>query len=139
MTDVGVARPSAHGQAMMRTATMLRTAYVNDGAGPKNHQARKVRKAIPITAGTKYEAMTSASRAIGGLDPCAPSTRRTICASIVSRPTRVARNVKVPVLLSVAPITVSPACFSTGIDSPVTLDSATDERPDPTGAQPGAF
>ena len=78
MTDVGVARPRAQGQAMMRTATMFRTAYVNDGAGPNAHQTRNVRRAIPITAGTKYEAMTSASRAIGGFEPCASSTKRTI-------------------------------------------------------------
>ena len=34
-----------------------------------------------------------------------------------------------PVPLTVAPITVSPGCFSTGIDSPVTIDSSTELMP----------
>jgi hypothetical protein len=54
---------------------------------------------------------------------------RTICASVVSRPTRVARNRKVPVRFIVAPTTSEPGSFSTGIDSPVSIDSSTAERP----------
>ena len=60
-----------------------------------------------MTAGTKYAAMTSASRAIGALEPCACSTSRMICASAVSAPTLVALNVNEPVVFIVAPITSS--------------------------------
>ena len=46
-------------------------------------------------------------------------------ASAESFPTLVARKVKLPVLLIVAPITASPSNFSTGMDSPVIIDSST--------------
>ena len=46
----------------------------------------------------------------------------------MSRPTWVARMTKVPFVLSVAPMTVAPAAFSTGIGSPVSIDSSTAER-----------
>ena len=52
--------------------------------------------------------MRSARRCIGAFEPCASSTRRTICASAVSRPTCVARKTNEPVLFSVAPMTWSP-------------------------------
>ena len=84
---------------------------------------------MPITVGTNQPAITSASRAIGGLEPCASSTSFTICASAVSAPTRVALNVNEPVLLTVPPMTSSPASLSTGIGSPVSIDSSTAEAP----------
>ena len=55
-----------------------------------------------------------------------------IWASTVSAPTRVARKVSVPVVLSVPPITRSPARFSTGRLSPVIMLSSTPERPSVT-------
>ena len=42
VTAAGVARPSAQGHAMMRTATALTTANVHDGSGPKNPQTKNV-------------------------------------------------------------------------------------------------
>ena len=65
--------------------------------------------------------MTSARRWIGALEPCASSTSRTIWASAVSLPTLVARKLKEPVVLIVAPMTVSPARLSTGMRSPVSM------------------
>ena len=53
MMAVGVANPSAHGQAMMRTATKLVRPKMNAGSGPKANQTAKVTPAITITAGTK--------------------------------------------------------------------------------------
>jgi len=53
ITESGVARPSAQGQAMINTATAATMADVNAGWGPKTNQATKVQMAIPITAGTK--------------------------------------------------------------------------------------
>ena len=53
ITDSGVARPSAHGQAMISTVTALTIAVANAGCGPSTNQAAKVAMAINITAGTK--------------------------------------------------------------------------------------
>ena len=47
-------------------------------------------------------------------------------AGMVSLPTRVARKVIVPFLLMLAPVTWSPAFFSTGMLSPVSMDSSTE-------------
>ena len=67
-------------------------------------------------------------RAAGSARGCAAPRRPccTICASSVSRPTRSARMTKLPVPLTVPPVTRSPGRFSTGIGSPVTIDSSTD-------------
>ncbi len=55
-----------------------------------------------------------------------------ICASAVSAPTWVARIVNAPVVLTVAPMTASPACLVTGRLSPVTIDSSIVEVPSVT-------
>ena len=83
--------------------------------------------------------MLSANACMGALEPWASSTTRIICASIVSRPTFVAVNSKLPCLLMVAPITVSPTFFSTGILSPVTIDSSTADCPFATVPSTGIF
>ena len=54
---VGVARPMAHGQAMITTATNASSANVTTGCGPKKYQTRKVMMATPNTRGTKMLAM----------------------------------------------------------------------------------
>ena len=61
-----------------------------------------------------------------------------IWASIVSAPTLAARTRNDPVVLMVAPITVSPSRLVTGIGSPVIIDSSTGE-PDRTVASTGTF
>ncbi|MDT4880206.1 hypothetical protein FQZ97_1159380 [compost metagenome] len=53
MIDIGVARPSAQGQAMMSTATALTSPWVQLGAGPKKPHAKKVSTAMAMTAITK--------------------------------------------------------------------------------------
>ena len=73
MTAVGVARPSAHGQAMIRTAMVVVIAIVKFSvSGPNSAQSRKVRAAPTMTAGTKTEETLSARRCIGTLDPGRP-------------------------------------------------------------------
>ena len=52
-----------------------------------------------------------------------------IWASMVSAPTFSARTRSDPVVLTVAPITVSPARLVAGIGSPVTIDSSTADDP----------
>ena len=129
MIAVGVARPSAHGHAMMRTATNALSAYPSRGSGPRRSQARPLANAIANTTGTKIEAIRSTRRWIGAFEPCASSTSRTICATRVSPPTRVTRKRKVPVPFCVPPVTSSPAAFSTGMDSPVIIASSTADEP----------
>ncbi len=52
MMDIGVARPSAQGQAMMSTETATTSPYASAGAGPSTAQTIKATIAIAITAGT---------------------------------------------------------------------------------------
>ena len=52
MIDIGVARPSAHGQAMMSTETAAIRPYVKRGSGPQIDHAEKASRAARMTAGT---------------------------------------------------------------------------------------
>ena len=78
-------------------------------------------------AGTKYPAAMSANRWTGALELKASSTMLMIWARTVSFPTLVALNLSMPVLLRVAPTTLSPTFFSTGMLSPVMTFSSTPE------------
>jgi hypothetical protein len=62
-----------------------------------------------------------------------------MCASKVSLPTFSARMTKLPLPLSVPPITASPCSLPTGIASPVTIDSSTDDFPSMTEPSTGTF
>ncbi len=95
--------------------------------------------ATATTAGTNQPATTSASLWIGARLRCASATIWTIWASRVSEPTRSATMISEPVPLTVAPITRSPAAFSTGIGSPVTIDSSTALEPSSTTPSTGTF
>jgi hypothetical protein len=53
MIDIGVARPRAHGQAIISTATAFTMAWARRGSGPVQIQAAKVTAATSNTAGTK--------------------------------------------------------------------------------------
>ena len=64
-----------------------------------------------MTAGTNQPDTTSASRWIGARLRCASRTIATICASSVSAPTRSARMTKLPVPLTVPPMTRSPGAL----------------------------
>ena len=81
--------------------------------------------ATRITAGTKMAATESASAWIGARERCASATMATTCDSVVSAPVRSTRISKLPVPFRVPPVTVSPATFSTGTGSPVSIDSST--------------
>ncbi len=70
---------------------------------------------------------------------CAWLTSCTICASMVSLPTRSARMTRAPVPFTVAPITRAPLPFSTGMDSPVIMDSSTALAPSSTTPSTGIF
>ncbi len=134
MIDIGVARPSAHGQAMISTATALTSACARRGSGPSAAHAAKVSAAAATTTGTNTAATRSARPWIGARERCASETIATMCASSVSAPTRSARITNEPVPLTVAPVTLLPAAFSTGIGSPVSIDSS--RRPEPSSTMP---
>ena len=136
MMATGVARPSAQGQLMTSTATPAVMASVTLPVSASHTQ--KVATAMAMTTGTNTPATLSARRAMGGLVALASSTRRTICARLVSAPTRVARKVKLPVRLMVAALTASPARFSTGMDSPVRALSSTELVPSTTTPSTGS-
>ena len=63
----------------------------------------------------------------------------TICASAVSAPILVARTRKVPVVFTVAPITLEPTVLATGRLSPVTMDSSISDSPSSTIPSVGIF
>ena len=92
ISAVGVARPRAQGQAMIRTATAAVKAVAAEA--PKASQPASVSSERTITTGTKIAETRSASRCTGALPDWAASTRRAICASAVSAPTLVARTIE---------------------------------------------
>ena len=134
---VGVARPSAHGQAMISTATAAVKAAATPAPVPS--QNASVAAASAITIGTNTPEIRSASRCTGALPLCASSTSFAICASWVSAPTRVARTTSRPPAFTVAPTTASPGPTSTGTDSPVSSAASTAERPSSTTPSVATF
>ena len=127
MMATGVASPSAQGQEM--TSTEMPMFRAKSNPAPSSSHTTMVTAEIAITVGTKTEATLSASLAMGALEEEASSTSRMIWARVVSSPTRVARNLRKPLLLTVAAITRSSTFFSTGMLSPVRADSSTEELP----------
>ena len=114
---------------MIKTLTAATRPKPSRGSGPNRAQAAKARTATAITVGTKTPATRSASRWIGARERCACATICTICDSRVSRPIFSARIRKPPDWLMVPAMTRAPGSFATGIDSPVTSDSSSAERP----------
>ncbi len=67
---VGVARPSAQGQAITITAEKYNSDAVSPAPTTKNHTANTI-NAIMITVGTNIAEILSANHWIGALDHCA--------------------------------------------------------------------
>ena len=130
MIATGVARPSAQGQEI--TSTEMPRATAKPASFPAIIQPRNTSRAIPMTAGTNTPDTRSAIRAIGALVAAASDTIRMIWLSVVSSPTRSARQVRKPDWLIVAALTRSPAALSTGTDSPVRAASFTALSPEST-------
>ena len=127
---VGVASPSAQGQAMISTATAAVNAKL--ALSPVPSQNPSVPSASVITIGTNTPEMRSARRWTGALPVWASSTRRAIWASAVSAPTLVARTIRRPPALTVAPAISVPGLTSTGTDSPVSMLMSTALTPSST-------
>ena len=90
MIATGVASPSAQGQEM--TSTEMPRARAKPNSSPSSHHTATVNRATAITAGTKTPDTLSATLAIGALVAAASLTMRMICDSVVSSPTRAARQ-----------------------------------------------
>ena len=139
MIDIGVASPSAHGQAMMSTATALMMACAMRGCGPQAPHTTKVTAAIPTTMGTNQPDTKSASFWMGARLRCASATIATMRERRVSAPTFSARMTREPVPFTVAPTSRSPGRFSTGMGSPLTIDSSIVLVPSRTRPSTGTF
>src|SRR3989338_1988421 len=139
---VGVANPSAQGQAITSMLTNDTSAYESACAKPKydvpitNHVPSE-RKARAITIGTNTAEILSANFWIGARLPWASSTILIMWARSVSEPIFFASNIKLPVVLMVPATTPSHAFFSTGMGSPVTMDSSTNDEPSVTTPSTG--
>ena len=134
---VGVASPNAQGHAITNTDINIVNENIIDSPATSHATADIIAK--PITIGTKYAEITSANFAIGAFDPWASSTNLTIWAKAVSFPTLVALYFINPVLFILAPITLLPISFSTGMLSPVSIDSSIDVLPSITSPSTGNF
>ena len=139
MIETGVARPSAQGQAMIRTATAFTRAWARRGSGPQRSQTPNVAADKSATAGTKTPATASAVFCAGARLRWAFSTIRTIPARSVPEPIFSARMTSAPLPLIVAPTRCAPGPFSAGIGSPVTIDSSTALAPSRTTPSTGTF
>ncbi len=111
MIDIGVTRPSAQGQAMIRTATAETTPLAKRGSGPQMTHPMKANTATVMTAGTNHPATWSANRWIGARERCACATIWTIRARTVSPPTLVAVITSAPLWLMVPPMTCRPGLW----------------------------
>ena len=121
---VGVANHKAQGQAMTITAAKYMSADWKLAPNQK-YRIRNVVSAMRMTTGTNIGEILSAMDWIGALDPCASWIRVMICASFVPVPTCEVCISKLQSLLIVPANTFSPMSLSTGILSPVSMDSST--------------
>jgi hypothetical protein len=124
---------------MMSTLTAPTSACASRGSGPNVAHAANVIAATTMTVGTNHAATRSARFWIGARLRCASATMAMMRASSVSAPTLTASTRSAPVPLIVPPTTRSPDCFSTGIGSPLTIDSSTALLPSRTMPSTGIF
>ena len=115
---------------MISTATAAVNAAV--ALCPVRSQPARVSSDRPMTIGTKIVATRSARRCTGALPVCACSTMRAMRASWVWAPTSVARTIRRPPALMVAPMTRSPGPTSIGTGSPVSSELSTADSPSTT-------
>mmetsp|Transcript_77186 Transcript_77186/g.221057 ORF Transcript_77186/g.221057 Transcript_77186/m.221057 type:complete len:295 (-) Transcript_77186:742-1626(-) len=154
MTAMGVAKPMAHGQAIINTAipnfmakrnlseswTSSSTAMMPPPMPPcmwwpcgtrtvpentKADQITKVTRERPTTEGTKMRATMSAMRWTSALLACASCTSATIWPSMVSPPTLVTLIKQPPEMQVEPPTTRSPCFLTSGELSPVSKLSST--------------
>jgi len=122
---------------MINTAIAFSSAWPNRGSGPTRFQTTNVAVAIATTSGPNQPETRSATAWIGARLRCAAATIFTIRASTVSDSTARASITSAPVPLTVPPVTVAPPSFRTGMASPVSIDSSTEDPPSTTTPSTG--
>ena len=131
----------AHGQAMITTADERRQGEREPRL--RADQRSRRRTSAPrstSTSGTKTSLTRSARRWIGALEPWARSTSSTIRARAVSRPdARRAHDERAGRVDRGADDLVARPTWSTGIGSPVSIDSSTAEAPSTTTPSTGTL
>ena len=143
---VGVASPNEQGQAIIRTDIKI----VNTNSNGfwltdttlyfiKNHQSKAAKIAIKITVGTNTNETLSASLAIGAFVICASSTSFAILDIRVSPSVAFTTTFNAPSLFILPLYTLSFSAFSTGILSPVIIDSSIVECPSTITPSTGIF
>ena len=137
MIDIGVASPSAHGHAMISTATALTSRAPGAARAPRPPTRQTPRTATAIDRRNEHSRDAIRQPLNRRAAPLRRATAATMRASSVSAPTFSARITKPPVPFTVAPTTRSPGCLWTGTDSPVTIDSSTSLAPDTTTPSTG--
>ena len=125
-----MARPSAHGQAMISTDIAALNA-ARDPAPIASHTIRVI-SAIPKTDGTNHATTLSTSVCTDALRACACSASTASWASCVCAPTFSASTTRAPVVLVVPPSTRSPTVTSIGAGSPVIADVSIADVPTST-------
>ena len=123
---------------MISTATAFTIPCAKRGSGPSQTHALKVNSAMPITAGTNQPATLSAILESARGHALRVRDHLDDWESTVSLPTRSASMRKLPVPLTVPPLTFAWQ-FSTGIGSPVSIDSSTLVLPSTTRPSTGTF
>ena len=136
-TAVGVANPSAHGHAITKTVTEINNAFGNDGSGATTSQNRNDAKPATRTAGTNLAVTRSTNRSIGARVAWARSTWRMIWARSVRSPTVTTLALQAVAMFNVPAKTASPRFFTTGMLSPVSIDSSISAAPSITFASVG--
>src|SRR5690625_7205817 len=84
--DIGVARPSAQGQAIISTATALTRPCAQLGDGPQNPHTNNEIMAMTTTATKKEPDTTAANRCLAARERYACETVCIICDSTVAPP-----------------------------------------------------
>lgn len=129
MSPVGVARPSAHGHATDSTSQQVSSARSRLRGATRRYQTRNVSAAAPMTPGTNQRATLSAKRCTGAFSHWACRTIWMICSSTDALPSASAETMAEPERLRLPPMTLSPGALSTGMLSPVSMDSSTAHWP----------
>lgn len=91
----------------------------------RRYQTRNVSAAAPMTPGTNQRATLSAKRCTGAFSHRAWRTIWMICSSTDALPSASAETMAEPERLRLPPMTLSPGALSTGMLSPVSMDSST--------------
>ena len=138
MIDIGVASPSAHGHAMISTATALTSAYASRGSGPTIAQTTNVSDGDDDDERHEPrrddvgQALNRRARSLRLAHHAHDLREQRVCADALAL-----HHERAGAVDRAAGDADRPALFSTGIGSPVTIDSSTLDAPSITTPSTG--